>query len=133
MLKKTISLFLTLLILCAPVFSLAQEETSTETEEAIAQAHKDAISDVDKEGFITMGILLNVIAVIGVSIFDSSPDPARLVGKSPEYTKAYTQAYKQKAKSQRMKYTAAGCAGSTVAIGCIAAILLTGKKALEGL
>ena len=104
-----------------PIFSFAQEEMSAEAKEAIAQAHIDATKDVDASAFIAMGLLLNVIAFIGVTI----------VGKSPEYTKAYTKAYKEKSKSQRMKYTAAGCVAGTVVVGCVAGMLWVGKQALE--
>ena len=133
MFKKIVSLVLTILLISMPILSFAQEEMSAEIKEAIAQAHIDANKDVDEGTYIAMGVLLNVIAVVAVTIFDSSPDPSRLVGKSPEYVKAYTKAYKEKAKSQRMKNTAAGCAASTVLVGCIAGILWVGKNALEGI
>lgn len=129
--RKITSLFLTILICSTPIFSFAQEEMSAEAKEAIAQAHIDGTRDVDAQAFIAMGLLLNVIAFIGVTIIDSSPDVSRLVGKSPEYAKAYTKAYKEKSKSQRMKYTAAGCVAGTVAVACIGGMLWVGKQALE--
>ena len=66
------------------------------------------------------GILLfGILAVpIGVHLYPHSPrpPPERLLGKSPEYVAAYTQAYRSKTISLRKRWVTAGSITSNLSI-----------------
>ena len=64
-------------------------------------------------------LLLGVLAVpIGVHMYPHSPSPPpeRLLGKTPEYVAAYTQAYRSKAISLRKRWVTAGSITSNLGI-----------------
>ena len=71
-----------------------------------------------------VGTLVGVaVGVLGppINIYNNppSPPPERLIGKSPEYVKFYTDAYKVKVRSLRTKsvVTGVGCGG--MLLGCL--------------
>ena len=78
----------------------------------------DAVPAVDSCGI--GGILLfGILAVpISVHLYPHSPrlPPERLLGKSPEYVVAYTQAYRSKAISLRKRWVTAGSITSNLGI-----------------
>ena len=57
--------------------------------------------------------------LIGINNYRSNPPPKRLIGKSPEYVAAYTDAYIQKTRAIRTR-----SAGAGVATGCGLALLI---------
>lgn len=109
MLKKTIYLFLSVLMLVIPIIVNAQEITDEEMTKIIAEAEADAESDVDTAKWTMAGCLFNYLAVQKAHKSAPSPDPSRLLGKSPEYVKVYTKAYKEKAQAIQAKHAMVGC------------------------
>ena len=65
----------------------------------------------------TVGCLLPFISIYS---YNSGPPPERLIGKSPEYLKVYTDTYKSKARQLRI--VSAGAGG---AFGCLLGFALT--------
>ena len=64
-------------------------------------------------------LLFGILAVpIGVHLYPHSPrpPPERLLGKTPEYVAAYTQAYRSKAISLRKRWVTAGSITSNLGI-----------------
>ena len=65
-----------------------------------------------------IGAIVGIIApLVGINFTGVKVPSQQLVGKSPEYVVAYTEAYKQKARSERTKMTIAGAVGTCLAIG----------------
>ncbi|MCK4396557.1 hypothetical protein KAW96_08195 [candidate division WOR-3 bacterium] len=104
MLKKSTSLFLAVVILALPLLIDAQE-----TANAVAQAQVDAANDVNSTLWMGAGCLFGILGVGAAYVIEPSPKAARLLGKSPEYVAAYTDAYKQKAKSVQTSNAWIGC------------------------
>ena len=68
---------------------------------------------------IAGAILFGILAVpISVHLYPHSPrpPPERLLGKTPEYVAAYTQAYRSKAVSLRKRWVTAGSITSNLGI-----------------
>ncbi|MCK4527785.1 hypothetical protein KAW18_10480 [candidate division WOR-3 bacterium] len=86
---------------------------------AKSDAEADANADVNKCCWFGSGFVFHFIAV-GVAIATTpSPDPSRFIGKSPEYVRAYANAYKSKAKNIRLTSAFAGCASLVALVGCV--------------
>ena len=66
-------------------------------------------------GILVVGILA-VPVCVHLYPHSPSPPPERLLGKSPEYVAAYTQAYRSKATSLRKRWVTAGSITSNLAI-----------------
>jgi hypothetical protein len=94
------------------------------------EAERAADADVNEACWIGAGMTL-----IGVGIAlmwqSSYPDPAAFVGKSPEYIRAYTDAYKSRVQKTQTLYSCIGCAfGFT--IGCGIMLLVELNLAVSG-
>lgn len=63
MVRKSISLFLSVVMLFIPLIVNAQETISEEKAKAVEQAEADAESDVDTAKWLMSGCLLNYLAV----------------------------------------------------------------------
>ena len=77
--------------------------------------HRGAQEDLALAG----GILLGVCAVptaVFVYSHNVTPPPERLLGKSPEYIEAYTQAYKSRTTLLRKIFVTAGSITSNLAV-----------------
>lgn len=81
------------------------------------EAEKDANRDVNKNCWFGAGM-----TVVGTGIammwHSSSPDPAVFTGRSPEYIRAYTDAYKSRARRIQTMYSCLGCATTLTIAGC---------------
>lgn len=108
MIKKFTSLFLAVMMFVFPIVVNAQA-----TADAIAQAQVDASSDVNGMLWMGAGCLFGILGVGAAYIIEPSPKATRLLGKSPEYVAAYTDAYKNKAKSVQTSNAWIGCLGGT--------------------
>jgi hypothetical protein len=104
-----------ILSLTLPVQLLGDEGQSQNT--AKIEAERDANADVNKACWIGAGMTL-----IGVGIAmmwqSSSPDPGVFAGKSPEYIRAYTDAYGSRVQRIQSLYSLIGC-GISSAVSCI--------------
>ena len=130
-------LFMAVLMFSMPFVTLAQQNlnqiegkdvTHQISVDVLAKtaAERDAEADTKRlvwvGGNFVLGIvggcLLGSVGLLGAYIYEPSPPVSRLLGKSPEYTMFYTDAYKAKARDLQLKYASIGCiSGSVVAAG----------------
>ncbi len=73
-------------------------------------AEQDANADVVKFLWIVVGFFTTIIGLLIAYIYQPTPPATRLFEKSQEYTVFYTEAYKAKARSIQLTYTAVGFA-----------------------
>ena len=123
-----ISVFLmALLIFSIPFVALAQQYSVYA--EATAAAQRDATANTDSTFWFIVGCFGNVLGLIYANYAVPSPPASRLIGKSPEYVAAYSDAYKMKAKQLQTNQAVRGCitnailtvacTGFTVVIGTL--------------
>ena len=114
----TLVFMVTVLTFSVPFVTLAQQNALQA--EAIADAEKDAAIDVDTTRWFWGGCFGGVGALTQI---EPSPPASRLLGKSPEYTAYYTDAYKAKAtelqSSAFRKGCTTGCFLGSVIIGIV--------------
>ena len=72
-------------------------------------AERDAKHDIRSGSWFAFGFFCGGIGVLSAYLSSPSPDPMRLVGKSPYYVDAYVQIYESVAKKQRLKSSVLGC------------------------
>lgn len=106
MLKKSVVLGMAVLTLVVPV--MAQEAATN----AVIQAQQQAEADFNKAMWLGVGCLLGWVGLLISYLVQPSPPATALMGKSPEYVVAYTEAYKEKMKSLQTKYALVGCLGN---------------------
>ena len=110
---KINSMFHVLVILIAvltfsiPFVTLAQQYTLQA--EAIAAAQRDATANTDSTFWFIVGCFGNVLGLIYANYATPSPPASRLIGKSPEYVAAYSDAYGMKAKQLQTSLAVRGC------------------------
>ena len=109
MAKKSISLFLSVVMVFIPFMVNAQETISEEIAQAIAQAEADAESDINTLLWIGAGCFFSFLGVGAAYLIAPNPKVTRLLGKSPEYVATYTEAYKKKGKSLQGRCALLGC------------------------
>jgi len=106
MLKKSVVLGMAVLTLVVPI--MAQEAATN----AVIQAQQQAEADFNKAMWLGVGCLLGWVGLLIGYLVQPSPPATALMGKSPEYVVAYTEAYKEKMKSLQTKYALVGCLGN---------------------
>ena len=114
----TAALLCALIVLLIPYQSLAQESA-----EAVQAAKMDAQRDANGSMWFILSCLFGVIPLVIAYVIDPSPPMGRLMGKSPEYVAAYTDAYRAEVKHIRTNNALWGClvgTGITIAIYAIA-------------
>ena len=104
----------TVLTFSVPFVTLAQQNALQA--EAIADAEKDAAINVDTTYWFRRGCFVDLGALI--QVYEPSPPMLRLIGKSPEYTTYYTDAYKAKASELQSSAARKGCMTIGVFFGC---------------
>jgi hypothetical protein len=80
------------------------------------EAEKVADQNVNKTCWFGGGFFMNLLAAGAALIWSSSPDPAAFAGKSPEYIRAYINAYNSRTKRAQIMYSSLGCAVSTTLV-----------------
>jgi hypothetical protein len=120
-----ICLFYLSLSLILPVQLLADEELYQNT--AKREAERDADADINEACWIGAGMTL-IGAGIAVMWQSSSPDPAVFAGKSPEYIRAYTDAYNSRVKRTQTVYSCIGC-GISLTLSCLLTITIINEAA----
>ena len=122
-LRKSISLFLSVVMLFIPLIVNAQETINEEKAKAV-QAEADAESDVNTAKWFGAGCLFKVFRVGAVYLLAPSLNETRILGKSPEYVRAYTKAYNDKKKSWSMEKRIGCCVIAACVVGVIGCILI---------
>ena len=78
--------------------------------EADIDARHDAELDVSSGSWFAFGFFCGGIGVLSAYLLsEPSPDPGRLVGKSPVYVESYMWIYGPVAKKRRLKSSVLGC------------------------
>ena len=101
----TLVFMVTVLTFSMPFVTLAQQNALQA--EAIADAEKDAAINVNTTRWFWTGCFGGVSAL--TQVYEPSPPASRLIGKSPEYTAYYTDAYKAKASELQSSAVRKGC------------------------
>jgi hypothetical protein len=99
------------------VFPINSALFAQETASACADAQRQATMDTSGGTWFAIGCLAGLIGWLIAYAMDSNPPASSLVGKSPEYVAAYSDCYKNKAKSIKTNRAMVGClVGTTVAV-----------------
>ena len=104
---SAIALVMSCLLTLTPILVLAQQANIAA--EARAAAEADAKANVNTKIWFTVGCLGGWMGLVVSYLYQPSPPAGRLVGKSPEYVAAYTDAYKEAAKKIQTKWAWTGC------------------------
>ncbi|RKU33422.1 hypothetical protein C6495_09380 [Candidatus Poribacteria bacterium] len=105
-------MLMAVLIFSAPFVAIATQHSVML--EAKAAAEADAEAKTSKSTWLTLGCLGGLIAVAAGYVYAPSPPAGALLGKSPEYIAAYSDAYAQKAKGIQRRYAMYGCVLNTL-------------------
>lgn len=97
------------LIFVTPILAMQDDFTAGRIDGE--QAGKRNVNGV---AWMAIGCLGGLLGVIVAYIYEPSPPASLLLGKSPEYVAAYTDAYKAAAKSAQAKNAWTGCIVSTL-------------------
>ena len=103
------------LMFSAPLLSVAQQRNPVIVQ-ATTEGELNATAQTNSFTWFVLGVLGGPITV-AVTSFQQPPPPANLLlGKAPGYVDAFTEAYKAKAKSIRLRYATIGCVAG-IALG----------------
>lgn len=122
-LKGCFVLFL-ILTLILPAQLLAAEELDKYMVKSSAE--KAADRDVNKACWLGAGMTV-VGAGIAMIWHSSSPEPSEFAGRSPEYIRAYTDAYRSRVRSRQAMYSCIGCGFTLTMAGCALAAIETNE------
>jgi hypothetical protein len=112
--RSLIALALTVALLVHPATVLASEE-GTAAEGALA-GQGDGRSNTDGKLWLGVGCLLHAPGLAAAYLYSPSPPATSLLGKSPEYVAAYTDAYSDAAKKVQANSALIGCVASSLAL-----------------
>jgi hypothetical protein len=107
--RNVIAVFMVLLLVAVPL--MAQSEGG--------YAEGKADGERDGSGSAVWGLagcFLGCIGIVIAYLVKPSPPASSLIGKSSEYTAAYTEAYKAKAAKNNALWAAGGCVATTLVI-----------------
>ena len=104
---QILAFLMAVLTFSMPFVTFAQQNSVQA--EAIVVAERDAQADVNKGLWFLGGCLSGVVVPMIAYGVELPPPVTRLLGKSPEYVAFYTDAYKAKAKTLRVKSALGGC------------------------
>jgi len=120
--KPILIIFLCIAVVGLPILSYAQDPAR--------DAQLAAEENTSKILWFGAGFLGGIIGVILAYVIKPSPPASTLVGKSPDYVAAYTDAYREECKSIQTKYAWIGCGTQSVlTLICYLAGLLTTASA----
>jgi|GEM_PF-790883 len=109
-----VAVVMSIMVFAMPI--LAQQDDMAAGRAAGEQA---ARASVNGTLWLAAGCLFGVLGLVAAYVYEPTPPATELLGKSAEYVTAYTEAYKQTAKSIQTNKALAGCA-----VGCIANVAL---------
>jgi len=107
-LRSLIALALTAAVLVYPATVLAAEEEGTAAEATLA-GQADGQANTNGTLWLGAGCLLQVTGLAAAYLYTPNPPAMRLLGKSPEYIAAYTDAYGDAAKRVQTSNAWIGC------------------------
>ena len=115
--SRFIAFILLCLILYSPFVSFALQNSVRVS--AIADAERDAASQVNKSLWFFGGCLGGILVIILANIHEPYPPASSLLGKSPEYVSFYTDAFRAKARNLQTSQAVRGCAANCIVVaGC---------------
>lgn len=119
---KLFSLIMALLIFSMPLLVCAQQNPVVLQARLAAQRDAEAVVNQLNwrlfgfgMAFIGGGCLLGTLSVASAYTHRPTPPQGRLIGKSPEYILAYTDAYESKTRRLQVESAAIGCIAGSVA------------------
>lgn len=83
-------------------------------EDTVLTAEREAEFNTKKGTWFFIGFFGNILGILIASVYEPIPPASRLLGKTPEFTALYTDAYIAKGRSVQYRQSAIGLA---VAIG----------------
>ena len=107
--KKSILLLVVVLFVSLPSVVFARLPPPKEYVKAEFDAKSDVELSIRSGSWFAFGFFCGGIGVLSAYLSSPSPDPTRLVGKSPYYVDAYVQIYESVAKKRRLKSSVLGC------------------------
>lgn len=119
-LRKSAGFALAALIVMTPVLAQAQQarfmqtQARSEIDLGRADGERDAQAAANKPLWFAAGCLGGLIGLVVAYAIEPNPPATKLLGKSPEYTAAYTDAYKGAAKSTQTRMALYGCGTAAV-------------------
>lgn len=116
---RVLALMMVILTFSIPPVTFAQQHLQAE---AIITAERDAENDVSKGHWFLGGCFGGVVGVIVGYAVPPDPSATRLLGKSPEYVAAYTDAYRERAKMVQTNNALIGCVVSGLLIVALAVV-----------
>ncbi len=111
--RSLIVLALTVAVLVYPAVVLAEEGGGTSAEGAVA-GQMDGKANTNGILWLGAGCLFELVGLAAAYLYTPNPPAMRLLGKSPEYVAAYTDAYGDAAKSVQTNNAWIGCIASTL-------------------
>ena len=106
LMKNALVLLLVVLFVSLPSVVFAK---APPLREAARDAERDAEHDIRSGSWFAFGFFCGGIGVLSAYLSSPSPDPGRLVGKSPAYVESYMWIYGPAVKERRLKSSIAGC------------------------
>ena len=124
--------FLKILFLTNLVFMLIltyksfadKTDTLSDTLTVKYKAEKEAEKDVNKACWFGAGLGFNIIGTVAAIAMPPSPDPGQFAGKTPEYIRMYTDAYKSRGKEIQTTYSIMGCMTAVAVSACVTIYLV---------
>ena len=104
-----VAVVMSIMVFAMPI--LAQQDDLMAGRMAGEQAAK---TDVSGTLWFVIGCFGGLTGIIVAYVYEPSPPSAQLLGKSPEYVAAYTDAYRATAKSVQTSKAVTGCIVSAV-------------------
>jgi hypothetical protein len=101
-----------------------ETNTLSDTLSVKYKAEKQAEKEVNKACWFGVGFGFNAIGTALAIAVPSSPDPGQFAGKSPEYIRMFTDAYKSRAREIQTTYSFMGCATAVAVTACVTLYLL---------
>ena len=107
--KNALVLLLVVLFVSLPSVVFARQPPPEEYVKAELDAKRDVELSIRSGSWFVFGFFCGGIGVLSAYLTSPSPDPTRLVGKSPYYVDVYVQIYESVAKKRRLKSSVLGC------------------------
>jgi hypothetical protein len=122
-LRPLIAIALTVAVLVYPATALASEDEGTAAEGALA-GQMDGKANTNGVLWLGAGCLFELVGLAAAYLYTPNPPAMRLLGKSPEYVAAYTDAYGEGAKNVQTSNAWIGCIASTLVTAGFYVLLL---------
>jgi len=133
--QKGCAIALVIAIFINPVLTnvaMAQQASrATEIAEAQAAGKADAEADTNKTIWFIAGCLGGVLGLLISYVYTPTPPSSRVIGKSPEYVAAYSDAYRERAKKIQTDTALMGCGAYAAACAAYYLLIAAASTATE--